>query len=216
MTRPVQQAFSAMIEPSQGQPAHNPEPPVSLESADSISPVLSTPETQATSNGSEVTLPRSQDPVSLPVTRQIQDSIALGVQQNSRQLVIRLDPPELGRVAIRFQEDSQGITGVLEVQRSQTRHDIQQALPEIVQQLQDSGVQIKRVEVLLSADADAETFEDQAFAQAQDQDLEHEQASEQNKTRRNPAYGWPASDEEGVHRQAQDQYAADQGINLLI
>jgi flagellar hook-length control protein FliK len=180
---------------------------------------LSPPEIQATPNASEVTLPRSLDPAPTPVTRQIQDSIALGVQQNSKQIVIRLDPPELGRVAIRFQEDSQGITGILEVQKSQTRHDIQHALPGIIQQLQDSGVQIKRVEVVLSAnadDADTETFEDQASDQTQDQTLEHQQTSDQYNARRNPAYGWPASPDQGVHTPTQEEYASDQGINLLI
>ncbi|MCP4455397.1 MAG: hypothetical protein GY809_28390 [Planctomycetes bacterium] len=216
VTPPTQQADTAMLEPSQAQHASMPENPAPAEIDPSNISAMTAPDTQTTPEATEITLPRSLNPTQNPLPRQIQDSIALGVQQQGRDLVIRLDPPELGRVAMRFQEDSQGITGVLEVQKSQTRHDIQQALPEIVQQLQDSGVQIKRIEVLLSADADAETFEDQAFAQARDQDLEHEQASEQNKARRNPAYGWPASDEEGVHRQAQDQYAADQGINLLI
>jgi flagellar hook-length control protein FliK len=216
VTAPAPQANTAMFESSQAQPANMPGNPAPVEIDPSNMPTLTAPDTQTTPEAAEVTLPRSLDPTSNPLPRQIQDTIALAVQQNSRQLVIRLDPPELGRVAIRFQEDSQGITGVLEVQRSQTRHDIQQALPEIIQQLQDSGVPVKRIEVLLSADADAETFEDQAFAQARDQDLEHQQGSEQNKARRNPAYGWPSSNEEEVHRRAQDQYASDQGINLLI
>ncbi|NQV32633.1 MAG: flagellar hook-length control protein FliK [Phycisphaeraceae bacterium] len=218
VTRPVQQAFTAMIEPSQGQPADTSETTAALESAQSTSttPVLSPLETQAASTVSEVALPRTLDPAPTSVARQIQNSIALGVQQNSNQIVIRLDPPELGRVAIRFEESSQGITGMLEVQKSQTRHDIQQALPQIILQLQDSGVQIKRVEVVLSADADAETFEDKAFAQTQDQNLEHQQNSEQNKAQRNPAYSWSSSSNQGAGHQAQEQYVSDQGINLLI
>ncbi len=214
--RPGQQTTTTMLESSLTQPANTPETSVALEVDQSAMPAVTAPETQAAPEAAEVTLPRSLNPTSNPLPRQIQESIALGVQQNSRQLVIRLDPPELGRVAIRFQEDSQGITGVLEVQKSQTRHDIQQALPEIVQQLQDSGVQIKRVEVLLSADADAETFEDQAFAQAQDQNLEQQQTSEQNNARRTPTHGWPSSREEGIHARTQNQYASDEGIDLLI
>ena len=214
--RPLEQTVTAMIEPSQGQPADTPESTASLESAQSTTPVFSASETQATPTASEVVLPRSLDPAQTSVARQIQNSIALGVQQNSNQIVIRLDPPELGRVAIRFEESSQGITGMLEVQKSQTRHDIQQALPQIIQQLQDSGVQVKRIEVVLSADADAETFEDEAFTQTQDQNLEHQQTSEQNKAPHNPAYSWSSSSNQGVGRPTQEQYASDQGINLLI
>jgi flagellar hook-length control protein FliK len=38
----------------------------------------------------------------------------------------------------------------LEVSKPQTRIEIQQALPQIIQNLQESGIQIKRIEVVLS------------------------------------------------------------------
>lgn len=215
----VQQGAADTLEPTQSQAANIPETTTPLESAQFTAPASIVSETQAASDGAEAPealLPRSLDAATPTVSRQIQNSIALGVQQNSRQIVIRLDPPELGRVDIRFQEDSQGITGVLEVQKSQTRYDIQQAMPEIVRQLQDSGVQIKRVEVLLSSDADPETSEDQAFAEAQDQSLEQQQTPEQNRAHGDPSHGWASTDNQDPDHPAQAQYMSDQGLNLLI
>ena len=54
-------------------------------------------------------------------------------------MVIRLDPPELGQVTLRFIERPEGITGVLHVEQSQTRQEIERALPEIIQNLQNAG-----------------------------------------------------------------------------
>lgn len=86
----------------------------------------------------------------LSVGRQVQESLTSSYRAGDRQMVIRLDPPELGRVTIRFVEQADGITGVLQVERSQTRHEIQQALPGIVQHLQNADVPIKKIEVLLT------------------------------------------------------------------
>ena len=214
--RPVQQPAANILETPQSQTTDSSKTLSPAESAQDTPPVLNVSETQPTTNTPEVSMLRTPDQTPNTVSRQIQNAMAMGVQQNSNQIVIRLDPPELGRVAIRFQEDSQGITGVLEVQRPQTRADLQHAMPEIIQQLQDSGVQIKRVEVLLSADSDRETFEEQAFAQTQDQDMEHQQTSEQDRPRHNTTYGPSPLHEPSTTDPTQDQFASNQGINLLI
>lgn len=82
------------------------------------------------------------------VARQIQESITSSYRAESKQVVVRLDPPELGKVTIRFIEKSDGITGVLQVDQAQTRQDIERALPEIIQNLQNAAIQIKKVEVV--------------------------------------------------------------------
>jgi len=84
------------------------------------------------------------------VGSQIQESINSSFQSGNQQIVIRLNPPELGKVAIRFTEQGDGITGLLQVDKPQTKDRIQQALPEIIQNLQNSGIQIKRIEVVLT------------------------------------------------------------------
>lgn len=221
VSHPIQQAVTTKLESSHEQPVMT-ESPDTSETNGGLQPTQTTPsgvglpETPVTPPSAEASLPRTLDPATTLVARQIQESIAQGIQQDSRQIILRLDPPELGRVAIRFQEDDQGITGVLEVQRSQTRHDIQQALPEIIQHLQNSGVQIKRIEVLLSANADPETFEDQAFSQAQDQGFEQQQTSGNNTAHRSPSFRWASSPGGAVPQPRQEQYVSDQGIDMLI
>lgn len=88
---------------------------------------------------------------SVALGRQIQESVAAFYHQGTRQIVVRLDPPELGRITIKFIERQNGLTGILHVDKSQTKHEIQQLLPEIVLNLQSSDVPIKKLEVVLSS-----------------------------------------------------------------
>jgi len=88
--------------------------------------------------------------VSASVSEQIQESLRASLARPDQHITIRLNPPELGTVLIKFHEQDSQITGVLEVNKSQTRAEIQQALPEIVRNLQELGVNIRRLEVILT------------------------------------------------------------------
>jgi flagellar hook-length control protein FliK len=81
---------------------------------------------------------------------QICMSVQNSVQQGQHQITINLNPPELGRVSIKFTEQSGQLTGSLEATNSQTRADIQQAIPEMLRSLEQSGINIKRIDVSLS------------------------------------------------------------------
>ena len=65
-----------------------------------------------------------------------------------RQINITLNPPELGRIRITFQQTDGEITGLLEVERAQARYDVEKSLPQIVTSLQQSGVQVQRINVV--------------------------------------------------------------------
>ena len=97
-----------------------------------------------------------QNYTSADVGKQILESIhsSMSRQGEDQQITVRLNPPELGSVVIKFQEQDNQLTGILEVSKSQTRFEIEQALPQIVRDLADSGVQIKRLEVVLSNQQD--------------------------------------------------------------
>jgi flagellar hook-length control protein FliK len=77
-------------------------------------------------------------------------SVQNSVQQGQRQITINLNPPELGKISIKFTEQSGQLTGSLEATNSQTRADIQQAMPEMLRSLEQSGINIKRIDVSLS------------------------------------------------------------------
>lgn len=117
-----------------------------------------TPATELTPNSAEgtktVELPSQTSPgsISASVGKQIQESVHSSFSQEgqNQQITIQLNPPELGKVLIKFQEQDNQITGLLEVSKTQTRIEIEQAIPQIIRGLQDSGIQIKRLDVVLS------------------------------------------------------------------
>ena len=84
------------------------------------------------------------------IREQICNSIQGSIQQGQNQITIQLNPPELGRVSIQFSEQGKGLTGLLEVTNPQTRAEIRQAIPEIIRSLEESGITVKRLDVMLS------------------------------------------------------------------
>ena len=106
-------------------------------------PVIASHSAATTNNSS------AQD-TTASLREQICMSVQNSVQQGQHQITINLNPPELGRVSIKFTEQSGQLTGSLEATNSQTRADIQQAMPEMIRSLEQSGINIKRIDVSLS------------------------------------------------------------------
>lgn len=112
-------------------------------------------------------LPAQTSPgdVSASITEKILESIysSSSQQAGTQQITIRLHPPELGKVFIKFQEQENQITGLLEVSRTQTRYEVERALPHIIQNLADCGIQIKRLEVMLTDQSEQQPYRDQSL-----------------------------------------------------
>jgi len=108
----------------------------------------------ATKNATTANIPgqNSSSNVSADIGKQILESIHNSVSQQGaeRQITIRLNPPELGKVSITFRQQDAELTGLMEVSKAQTRFEIEQTLPQIIRNLADSGIQIKRLDVMLS------------------------------------------------------------------
>ena len=81
-------------------------------------------------------------------TEQIVDAVKAQDVSPNQQINISLNPAVLGRVRISFQQSNGEITGLVEVERAQTRYDVEKNIPQIVASLQDSGVQVKRIDVV--------------------------------------------------------------------
>jgi flagellar hook-length control protein FliK len=110
------------------------------------------------------------------VKEQVQESVYSSLQQGKNEITVRLNPPDLGKVFIKFQQEAGELTGLLEVSKQQTRIEIQQALPEIIRNLQEAGVNVKRLEVEL-ADQQANQADRQALFQ--DSSPDHHDFAEQ-------------------------------------
>ncbi|MGE5294492.1 MAG: flagellar hook-length control protein FliK [Solirubrobacterales bacterium] len=84
------------------------------------------------------------------VGEQILDSMRASIGQGEKQILVRLTPPEMGTVVVRLQERGDQVSGLLEVSTTEARREIERALPQVIQSLQDSGIQVRRIEVQAS------------------------------------------------------------------
>jgi flagellar hook-length control protein FliK len=82
------------------------------------------------------------------IGEQILDSMRAALDRADSEVHVRLCPPELGTVLVRFRENSERISGLLEVSRDDTRREIERALPDVVRSLQDAGIRVERLEVV--------------------------------------------------------------------
>ena len=134
----------------------------------------------------------STDDVSTSIGTQIQEHIHSSLRQGDQQITIRLNPPELGKVFVRFQEQEDQITGLLEVSKTQTRYEIEHALPQIIRNLQDSGIPIKRLEVVLTDQSEQPAYKDQSL---RDGSYQPQTFSEGNHPHNTTANGWATNDD---------------------
>ncbi len=91
------------------------------------------------------------------VGEQVRESIRSSIGRPDREITVRLNPPELGRVVVKLHQQEDQITGVLEVSKSQTRAQVQQELPGIARDLLGLGVQVKRLDVVMAGGQEQQT-----------------------------------------------------------
>ncbi|MCX5634535.1 MAG: flagellar hook-length control protein FliK [Planctomycetota bacterium] len=152
------------------------------------------------------------------VSEQIQGSILGSLRQGDQQITIRLNPPELGKVTIKFHEQENQLTGLLQVSKTQTKYEIQQALPEIIQNLQNMGIQVKKLEVVMS---EPDLTGQQAY---NNQSLQDGSAGHQAGTHENTPSGTVTANEwltknSGYSQTPQSQQGTqitDKSINMLM
>jgi len=152
--------------------------------------------------------------VSKGISEQIQESIHSSLHRPDQQITIRLNPPELGTVSIKFQEQKDLITGLLEVSKVQTRYEIEQALPEIIRNLQDLGVQIKRLEVTQQDQSEQQAYKDQPL---QDGWSQQHGSAQGNNPENQPADEW-LTNANSYQKISEPQKAliTDNSINMLV
>ena len=151
------------------------------------------------------------------VSDQIQESIQTSYHQGSQKIVINLNPPELGKVTIKFHEDGNGISGVLEVSKIQTKYEIQQSLPEIIQNLQGSGIQIKKIEVVLTGQQEQYTPKDQSSTTDQQGGFSQQGMTDSGSQSNNTSYNkWLDDTVNSPSFAEPSMRIADNSINMLV
>ena len=104
--------------------------------------------------------------------------------------------------------------------KAQTRYEIQNALPEIIRGLADTGVQIKRVEVVMTQNSEQQPLKDQSMASAQE-GFVWQQNSANPDTRGNSsswvgANEWLTGAEQYTAAAEQQMQLTENSINVLI
>jgi hypothetical protein len=159
--------------------------------------------------------------IAASITEKMLESVHSSSSQEAgtHQITLRLNPPELGKVYIKFEEQDNQIAGLLEVSKAQTRYEVERALPSIIQNLADSGIEIKRLEVMLTNQGEQQSSRDELLQDGLFQ--QHHYFPEDNNPNNSGAIG---ADEPGIFDNesgyqdspgAQAQFTAT-SINILI
>jgi flagellar hook-length control protein FliK len=88
----------------------------------------------------------TQTPAPIAVS-DISDTIKTAVDNGTRHLIVRLDPPDLGQVHIRLKMAQGVLTAELKVDSSSTKDVFTSALPQIRASLESSGIRVGEVHV---------------------------------------------------------------------
>lgn len=120
----------------------------SAEANGATAPVTSGPVTGATTpQASQNTANAQPDP---QVGTQIADSVRSSNLQAGQEIVIRLDPPELGRVRIALRLENGELRGEMRVENPRTFTEMRNETPALIERLTTADIQVRRLDVVLN------------------------------------------------------------------
>ena len=153
------------------------------------------------------------------VADQIAEQVRQGAPQIGQRVVVRLDPPELGRVRLTLRGGRGGVRGVIEVDSARTLTAIQNATPPMLERLAEAGVPLRRLEVVLTGGGEAgsgdgadSSLRDSAFGQ------QHDGAGEQGPAGGRGRWSGPGGADEAAPspRGPSPTHVSDDSINVWI
>ena len=114
------------------------------------------------------------------INEQIIESFRASLHQVDlpRQVTVRLEPPDLGNVLVKFQEQEDRIIGLLEFSKPEIKYEMEQVLPQIIRTLEDCGIQIKKLEVQLADQFEPYTDRDLTGDSLENSLLQHQHSAE--------------------------------------
>jgi len=157
---------------AQDQPADNAKPSAQPDDSPDAAPALARAET--TSRPAEIVPARSTQAakpdaeLNQRVIDQVVRAVSLHRFQDRTDLVVKLNPPELGSLSVRIVQDAQGMTSQIQATSENVRSLLQAHLPLLVDALSDAGVRLNSVTVTSNASFTALTHDStQGSAQRQ-------------------------------------------------
>jgi len=110
------------------------------------------------------------------VADQVTEQVRLVRPQAGQRVVVRLNPPRLGRVRLTFRDGRGGIRGTIEVDNERTLAQLRSATPPMIERLTEGGIALRQLTLVLSGqnentagDGSPTTPRDGALAQQQHQ-----------------------------------------------
>lgn len=79
---------------------------------------------------------------------QVLNAIPTTITGSAQQIRVSLSPEELGSVRLTFRQQDEQVEGLIEIQNSEVRKDIEKSIPQIVAALAESGVTVRRIEII--------------------------------------------------------------------
>ena len=151
---------------------------------------------------------------------QVMQNIRMNLQSTEQRIQLTLNPPELGRVQIRFERSADEISGTLHVEKPQVRYEIERSLPEIIATLRDCGVQVRHVNVTSDAQNEPTQYRNNApddYQQAGRQESSDSQKNrEQNHPDSPPAADTAAENAGRLNIQQRTNHITDNTINVYV
>jgi flagellar hook-length control protein FliK len=164
------------------------------------------------SSGGEVKGIESTKPES--VSEQIQYSVKNAVSNGTNKISITLNPPELGKISIELKDQDGQISAVLQVTKSETKFEIQQNIAQITKNLEASGVQVKKIEVILNDQPEQQSGKDQQMSQ-NGFERQSQDSSQQEKSQQTGNWFGKQQTNSTVFDQP-ESYIGDKSIDMLI
>ena len=152
---------SSSISASLSEPSFGKKNVSTSDSFDSIAETArpqSSPETNANSVSTRSTISFRSTPIKetgtssdlntpLSASQQVLRNLQNAVQNDIQTIQITLAPAGLGAVRIQLDKIGEEISGVLEVQKPETRQEIEKALPNIIASLDSQGIQVRKIDI---------------------------------------------------------------------
>jgi len=101
------------------------------------------------------------------VADQVAESIRASGAPTGRQIVVQLQPPDLGRVRIVFRSEGDAVRGVVRVDNPETLSRLEREAAPLMQRLASSGIDVRRIDMMLSDSQGDDMTQNPAFREGQ-------------------------------------------------
>ena len=101
------------------------------------------------------------------VADQVAESIRASGAPTGRQIVVQLQPPDLGRVRIVFRSVGDAVRGVVRVDNPETLSRLEREAAPLMQRLASSGIDVRRLDMMLSDSQGDDMTQNPAFREGQ-------------------------------------------------